>query len=245
MSNAFITTYLTKPTMERHPHQDWPIGFKHLDRLAESVAPHGELIVCADELTMDHVPEHLRPKVTIHRVTTPVTNVYFERWDHVRDVLETRPDLDLVYVTDARDVIVVADPWDYMQPVTLYACTEPETLIVRRNRLWHGQPLGRSGFICDMSFHNSPVIQAWIQANPDLVALNAGVTAADRATLLDFATRMATARLDEHVSNDYTDMALYNYLAHTEFTVVGSEEFIGAKCHLADQAPNARVLHVP
>lgn len=241
---AFITTYLTKPKMERHPHKDWPINFDTLLRLAESVAPHGELIVIADELEDHHIPQHLRGKVTIHRVTRPVSNVYFERWDFVRDVLATRKDIKLAYACDARDVIVVKDPWDFIQPRTLYACTE----VVSHRILprWRGQPLGVSGFINDKSFHKSPIIQGWIRGNADKVALNAGVIAADRETLIAFSRFMADRRLEEHVASDYTDMALFNFVAYNSgFTVVGSEEFIGAKCNTAAEAPQARVVHVP
>jgi hypothetical protein len=242
-SRAFITTYLTKPKMDRHPHKDWPVSFDTLQRLAESVAPYGELIVVADELQPRHIPKALRSTVTIFPVTTPVANVYFERWDLVRDVLTARTDLELAYACDSRDVYAVKDPWDYIQPGTLYTCTE-----VLRHRIlprWRGQPLGRSGFINDASFHPSPVIHAWIRQNPSLVALNAGVSAGDRATMLAFSSRMAEARLESHVLDDYTDMALFNFIAHTEFQVVGSTEYIGAKCQDESEAPNARVVHVP
>lgn len=243
MGNAFITTYLTRPKMERHPHKHWPVDFEVLQRLAESVAPHGELIVCADELTAAHVPDSLRDTVTIHPITSTVKNVYFERWDLVRDILTDRTDLGMVYAVDARDVIVVKDPWDYIEPGVLYTCTE----VVSHRVLprWRGQPLGVSGFINDRSFHSSPVIQGWIRDNPNLVALNAGVSAGDRATMLRFASLMAERRLEDHVSNDYTDMALFNWVAHTQMQVVGSNDLIGAKCNSQAEAPHARVIHVP
>lgn len=241
MSRAFITVYLTRPKMDRHPVNEFPVDFDMLQRLAESVMPHGELIVIADELRPHHVPANLRDTVTIHRVRRPVANVYFERWDFVRDVLTKRPDLEWVYVADGRDVVVVRDPWDYLEPATLYTCTEP----ARLKRRWRGQPLGVSGFINDIGYHCSPVIQEWIRANPHLVALNAGVSAGDRDTMLGFATRMADGRREEHVAGDYTDMALFNWIAHREFHTIGSERYIGAKCHLQSDAPKARVLHVP
>lgn len=244
MGNAFITVYMTKnPKMERHPHNEYAVDFTVLQRLAETVAPHGELIVVTDSLTTEHVPAELRDTVTIRSVPPISGNFFMERWDAVRDTLEERTDLDLVYVADGRDVVVVRDPWDYIEPGTLYTCIEPTRLPGLRR--WRGQPLGRSGFINDPSFHNSPVIREWITSQRHELALNAGVTAADRETLLAFATRMAEARLEEHVAGDYTDMALYNYIAHREFRVVGSETYIGAKCHLEVDAPQARVLHVP
>jgi hypothetical protein len=241
---AVITTYLTKPKMDRHPHKNWPVSFETLQRLAESVQPYGELIVCADELQPRHIPRALRRSVTIFPVTTPVTNVYFERWDLIRDVLTQRADIELAYAVDARDVIVVKDPWDYIKPGTLYTCTE----VVSHKILprWRGQPLGRSGFINDTSFHSSQVIKRWIRQNPNLVALNAGVSAGDRATLLAFATLMADRRLEDHVANDYTDMALFNFVAYNAgFPVIGSEKYIGAKCNTSAEAPQARVVHVP
>lgn len=249
MPNAFLTVYMTQnPPMDRHPHHDYRPDFEVLRRLAESVAPHGTLIVVTDSLTPEHVPAHLRDTVVIHMVPTVTGNFFMERWDAVAATLEHFTDLELVYVVDGRDVVVVRDPWDYITPGTLYTCTEPATLTVgrrRRQHVWYGQPLGRSGFINDRSFHNSPHIQKWIGENPELVALNAGVIAGDRATVLAFAQQMAEERHTEHVASDYTDMALFNWVAYTGFTVVGSEEFIGAKCHLEADAPNARVLHVP
>lgn len=244
MSNAFITVYMTRgPKMDRHPHHDYAADFTVLQRLAESVAPHGDLIVVSDSLTARHIPADLRKSVTVRRVAPLEGNFFMERWDLVRDTLKARTDIESVYVVDGRDVIVVKDPWDFIEPGILYTCTEPARL--RELRRWRGQPLGVSGFINDRRFHSSPVIQAWIRQNPQLVALNAGVTGGDRATMLAFATRMAEARLEEHVADDYTDMALFNWVAHREFNVVGSEEYVGAKCHWEADAPRARVLHVP
>lgn len=242
MTDLFITTYLTRPKMTRHPHKSWPLNFDLLKRLGDSVAPHAELVVCADQLPQRRIPLNLRNHVTIHPVTRPVENVYFERWDLIRDVLQSRQDARWVYACDARDVIVVRDPFDFMEPGVLYTCTEPASLPGLRR--WRGQPLGVSGFINDRKFHSSSVIQKWVRENPRLVALNAGVVAADRATMLRFATRMAEERHAPHVARDYTDMALFNYLAYTEFDVVGSEQFIGAKCHTETEAPEARVIHV-
>jgi hypothetical protein len=246
VGRAFVTVYMTRgQKMTRHPVHNYRPDFKVLTRLAESVAPYGELIVVTDSLTPKHVPSHLRGSVTIRRVAPLRDNFFMARWDAIRDTLHTRPDLELVYAVDGRDVVVVKDPWDYIQAGILYTCTEPSHLIVGRGRRWLGQPLGRSGFINDIGYHPSPVVRTWIRRHRGLVALNAGVVAADRATMLKFATRMAEARLEDHMREDYTDMGLFNWVAHSEFQTVGSEEFIGSKCHLEADAPKARVLHVP
>ena len=241
MARAFITTYLTRPKMERHPEKDWPIEFRKVDKLARTVAPHGELIIAADQLTMRHVPRALRSTVSIWPVTQLVENIYFERWDIVRDILTARTDLTHAYACDARDVYVMSDPWGYMQPDTLYTCQEPPGLPELRR--WKGQPLGRSGFINDTNYHHSPVIQDFIRNHHHHTALNAGVAGGDRATMLRLATRLAEERHAEHVKDDYTDMALFNYLAYSEFNVIASEDYIGAKCHDETQAPNAKVIH--
>jgi hypothetical protein len=257
MANAFITVYMTGGMkMDRHPVSDYPADARvweqpteqmpqkpQLGRLARSVKPHGELIVCTDSLRRTDIPRELRSTVTLRETPSLAGNFFFERWDVIRDVLLERTDLDLVYVADGRDVIVVRDPWDYIQPGTLYTCTEPTMLPGLRR--WRGQPMGVSGFINDTRYHSSPTIQKWIRRNPNRVALNAGVVAADRKTMLRLAEHMATHRLSEHVQGDYTDMALFNWLAYLEFNVVGSEEWIGAKCHWEIDAPKARVLHVP
>lgn len=243
MPNAFITVYMTRgQKMVRHPVHDYPADFTVLQRLAESVAPYGELIVATDSLTKSDIPWRLRKTVTIFPLDPFDGNYFLQRWDGVRDVLRARTDLDYVYAVDGRDVVVVRDPWEFMEPGTLYPCTEPATLPGLKR--WRGQPLGRSGFINERSYHDSPVLKAWIRANSQRIALNAGVVGGDRATMLAMATRMAECRHHDHMANDYTDMALFQVLAY-EHRVVASEEFIGAKCHLEADAPNARVLHVP
>jgi len=244
MGNAFVTVYMTRgPKMDRHPHHDYAADFTVLQRLAESVAPHGELIVVSDSLHPRHVPAELRESVTIRKVAPITGNFFMQRWDLVRDAIAARPDLDLVYAVDGRDVIVVKDPWDFIAPDTIYTCIEPTTLPGLRR--WRGQPLGRSGFINDTGYHSSPVIQKWIRENPGLVALNAGVCAGDWDTMLRLTSRLAERRLDDDLAADYTDMAMFNHLAHTEFRVEASEQWIGAKCHWEADAPQARVLHVP
>lgn len=241
--SAFITVYMTRgPKMVRHPIHDYPADFTVLQRLAESVAPHGELIIATDSLKLTDVPKALRSSVTIFDSDPFTDNFFMQRWDAVRDVLTARTDLDHAYAVDGRDVIVVKDPWDFIEPGTLYPCTEPASLPGLRG--WRGQPLARSGFINDRSFHRSPLIGKWIRRNGDRVALNAGVVGGDRASMLQLATRMAECRHHDHMQEDYTDMALFQVIAY-EQRVIASEEFIGAKCHLEQDAPNARVLHVP
>lgn len=243
MGNAFITVYMTRgPKMDRHPVHDYAADFTVLQRLAESVAPYGELIVATDSLTIADVPKDLRDAVTIFNIEPFTGNFFMQRWDAVRDVLVGRTGLEFVYAVDGRDVIVVKDPWRALQPDTLYSCTEPTSLPGLRR--WRGQPMAQSGFINDPSFHNSPLIRDWIRHHPNHVALNAGVVGGDRASMLRLASRMAECRHHDHVQEDYTDMALFNVIAYEQH-VVASEEFIGAKCHLEHDAPNASVLHVP
>lgn len=243
MGNAFITVYMTRgPKMDRHPHHDYPANFTVLARLAESVVKHCELIIATDSLTANDIPKQLRDKVTIFPIAPFDGNFFLQRWDAVLEVLETRTDLEYVYAVDGRDVVVMADPFDFMEAGTLYPCTEPATLPGLRR--WRGQPLGMSGFINDRSYHSSPVVRTWIRRNANRVALNAGVVGGDRDTMLALTKRMSECRHHDHMANDYTDMALFQVLAY-EHRVVASEEFIGAKCHTEVEAPKARVLHVP
>lgn len=240
---AFITVYMTRgQKMDRHPHNEYAADFTVLDRLARSVP--GELIVATDSLTVDKVPADLRDRVTIFPAGPLPGNFFLQRWSVVRDVLDARPDLEWVYVADGRDVEVVADPWQ-LEPGKLYSCLEPARLNVGGRRPWVGQPLGRSGFINDRKFHRSPIVTQWIRQHRYLTALNAGVTGGDAKTVRAFAARIAEVVTHDHMAEDYTDMALYNLIAHNEFEVVADEAYIGAKCHTAAEAPDAKVLHLP
>lgn len=128
----------------------------------------------------------------------PGGNPYTYRWQLARDWLINNPDAGYVWLVDATDVEMLREPWDEMYPGVLYVGSEPHPV----NNGW-------------MTYHH-PASHRFIFEHANHRLLNSGIAGGDRATMLDFTTRLCV-RLSEVETIDDYDMGAYNEVAWTQF----------------------------
>jgi len=171
-------------------------------------------VVIHDELSLHHQrlgQAWARVPVEFVQVEPDDTNLFFARWAHLRAWLDSRPDIDKVFMTDGSDVVMLRPPWATMEADHLYVGSENDTI----SNKW----------IVD----NHPSIKPMAETFPDRVLLNAGLLGGGRADVLEFLARLISHPMD---AGDMTDMAAFNYalretrwrerfvtgpLVHTEF----------------------------
>ena len=144
------------------------------------------MVVFADELDAPYVERVPIP---------PPGRVITGRWAYYAAYLAARPDVRMVFLTDARDVTCLHDPFPHMEPGVIYCGSEP-------------QVLG-----CPWMLRNHPPPVDWLRANAGLLLLNCGLVGGDRLTVLHLARRMA----EEIEGRDLEhDMGPLNYIVYAE-----------------------------
>ena len=151
-------------------------------------------------------PKVVRDDATVNVVflkVTPAGNPYTHRWRLLRDWLRASPAVEYVWAVDATDVEMLHDPWDQMQPDTLYVGSEP-------------------GPMCNQwMIRHHPAHREFVHANADRRLLNSGIAGGDRRTMLDFSTQLCD-RLDEVETIDDYDMGAFNAVATAYGPTTGS-----------------------
>lgn len=131
---------------------------------------------------------------------------YIQRWVSYRQYLVQHPEIRWVWCVDATDVECLRNPFQDMQPATLYTG-------------WENQVVG-----CTWMLTNHQASRSWIEANASKPLLNAGVVGGDRATILELCRRII-AHWSEATVNKLTDragdMGHFNRAAHTMNPVTG------------------------
>ena len=166
----------------------WAADFTKIEKLKRSVEAKGI------EFVLIHNCFDLPNKVTIS--TTP----YFERWLKEWQYLRDRRDINNVFVVDATDVDMVANPFAHIKPGVLYVGDEPaETL----NNRWM------------LVRHLEPTVNRYLRENGTLPLLNCGVVGGERKLVMALFQDMYQYHLE--YPQDQTDMGIFNKLMHTKY----------------------------
>jgi hypothetical protein len=152
------------------------------------------------------------PRAELHQVPQQI-NPYFERWVAVYRWLRAHPEVGRVWCVDGTDVRMLRDPFDEMEPDTIYTGYEPSTL--------------RSKWMLD--HHPDKNLQEFMKGSPNLPLLNAGLLGGSREDVMGFAHAMVKMWFDDHIDwimgwekgrvcdASSGDMAVFNYVARTFF----------------------------
>lgn len=163
---------------------------RHAAKLLTSLGDHPVTVLC--DFDTDH-PQ-------FEQVPTS-TQPYMQRWISYRQHILTHPGLRYVWCVDATDVeCLTDDPFTGMQPGTLYAG-------------WEHQVVG-----CDWMRENHHASRHWIDQNPALPLINAGVIGGDRDTMLAFTAlvlRYWSDGVAEGLVDSAGDMGFVNRAAHS------------------------------
>jgi hypothetical protein len=132
-------------------------------------------------------------KVTSRTVEVTDENLFFQRWRHVRSYITHHLGAtDFAWVTDGSDVRMLNEPWEHMDPHTLYVGSEDDVVSNR--------------WIVD----NHPSIRQLAKRTPRRPLMNAGLLGGIRLMALTFID-LLIARF-ETCEGDLTDMAAFNHV---------------------------------
>ena len=138
-------------------------------------------------------------------------NPYFERHLQSYQYLRAHPEVDYVWCVDGTDVQMLRNPFDEMERDTLYLGYEPKTL---RDK-WM------------LANHPDATLQGFMQDNPNLPLLNAGLIGGPRKLVMRFLHEIVKFYFDDHIDwlmgwetrrVGVGDMAALNYIARTKFS---------------------------
>lgn len=124
-----------------------------------------------------------------------IDNPYFARWVAYRDFLRTVDPNSFVWAVDGTDVDMLRNPFNEMKRDVLYVGCE------------HGQTTGSSWLV---NHHPNPMYTDMYKGR--LPLLNAGLVGGTARMVLAFCELMAISKVE------YTDMAVFNYIAHRHFS---------------------------
>ena len=137
-------------------------------------------------------------------------NPYFERHVQAYRYLRDHPEIGRVWCVDGTDVVMLRNPFDEMEPDTLYLGYEPTTL--------------RDEWM--VKNHPDSTLQEFMSANPNLPLLNAGLIGGDRELVMKFLHSIIKFFFDDKIDwimgwetkqVGVGDMATLNYVARTQF----------------------------
>lgn len=193
LEDVYITT-LFNHIVDPQRGEKWNADESVLNSLVASLGG-AKLIVLTDSFEGE-----AENNVHFIPVQTVSNNPYWQRWISIKEHLENH-NYNKVFICDGTDVVRLRDPFPHMHPGRIYLGDEQTQTI--RNR-WL------------MANHAAPIYQRMYNIGAMWRLLNAGLCGGYQDIVLKFTTLLV-----EHYftfgSNDFTDMAGFNFIAYLHF----------------------------
>lgn len=206
-SGVLVTTYFTaRPDPQRGLAQA-PDSYDYIAPWYESVNRLGlSGIIFHDGLSGDFVRRYTTANVSFVAVSADYA---FSTNDHrffvYRDYLRTSA-ADAVFFTDVSDVTIAMDPFDFVEPDTLYVGDNGRRRIAAN--AWLRDLAARS--------HREEYI-AFCRSHSRRRSYNAGVLGGTRGVVLSFVDRMCEQLLAAQCHELNTNMLVFNFVAYERF----------------------------
>ncbi len=181
--------------MEGRVGNVWEADSDRLEPLVRSVGAHsGRMVIFHDcfepgQLTVEN-----------YRVPTPLSP-YNQRWITKYQYLRSHPEIRYAWCVDSTDVTMLRDPFEEMQPDTLYCG-------------WETTVVGH-----DWVRRHSEKVSDWVERHHDKMLLNCGVVGGDRNTLMRLCRRMIDMWA-KYGGDPLQETIWFNMLARDEFPLL-------------------------
>jgi hypothetical protein len=199
MKNLIITTYFTQEVDPQRPFI-WPNDeFSIIKDFYESVVKHDlDLLILHDNCSNEFVNKYTTDKINWLRVDSTGLNMVDIRWRLYANELSWLK-LDNVFFMDISDVVILKNPFDYIQD-KIYIGDE---LSINSQNRWMMDRYKMLG-VDNTSYLND-------------VVLNCGVMGGKYEDMLSVATKMADLMDKAIITNTTVDMSAANHILYTEY----------------------------
>lgn len=204
--NILLTTYFTsRDNPQREGKRVKPNDFSYIKNYYLSVKQNGlNTVIFHDGLSNTFTEQYETDKIQFVRVDLEYDNKslndvrYFVYYDYLRQ----QTNIDKVFMTDGNDVVVVKNPFDFIENDIVYVGSD-------RNRILNHYFLKEIAVKAYGSFDKFKNIEICKVAN-------AGVLGGEYYLMLDFLLAMI-CEFGETDKNANANMMVFNYVLHTYF----------------------------
>lgn len=197
--NCFITTYLTgSKDPQRGGHwevDDFTVMGKYYNSVTNKNIP---LYILHYDLGNDFINKWSSENVTFIKVKKVGLNLVDDRWKLYNEFLKNRTDLNLVFLTDISDVVVLNNPFSHMNSCDIY-CGDEQGAVCESKWL-----TSRYKMI------NNEDINSRLQKYKNDTRLNAGLLGGDRKHLCDIAEKINKHLFEWKITDKTVDMVALN-----------------------------------
>lgn len=200
MKNIIITTYFTKDIDPQRNHIWDTDDFNIIELFFESIVKHDlSLIILHDNCSDNFVNEYTTNKIKFVKVNSSGLNMVDIRWKLYSEFLSDT-EADNVFFMDVSDVIILKNPFDYIQPDKIYIGDE---MSINKENYW--------------MMERYDMLNLDTKDYLDDTVLNCGVLGGSYNDMLSFCRKMSDLIDKNSIKETTVDMAAANHILYTEY----------------------------
>jgi hypothetical protein len=204
--NFVLTTYFTS---EKDPQSSniWSNDdFTIIKKFYDSIVEHDlNCIILIDNSSDAFIEKYKTDKIQFVRCDSSGLNMIDIRWKLYHDLLSQNTDISSAFFLDVSDVVILKNPFNYIQPDKIY-CGDEE--IINQESQWM---LRRYKLLSNKEIDNE------LKKYLDKKVINAGILGGNRDYLIDITGKISNLLLHSKITHTTVDMCAFNHVLYTYY----------------------------
>jgi hypothetical protein len=201
-----ITTYFTA---EKDPQRSniWSNDdFSIIEKFYNGILKHGlNCLILIDNSSDNFIKKYTTDKIKFLRCDSSGLNVVDIRWKLYSNLLSCRSDITRVFFVDVSDVLILKNPFNFIQPDKIY-CGDEDSINMENQ------------WMMDRYFllNQSTVINK-LANYVDKVVLNAGILGGERLVIMEITEKISKLLAISKVASTTVDMCAFNHILYMDY----------------------------
>jgi hypothetical protein len=204
--DCIITTYFTAEKDPQRPNVWANDDFSIIEKFYDGILKHQlNCLILIDNSSDDFIKKYETDKIKFLRCDSSGLNMVDIRWKLYANLLKLRTDIDRVFFVDVSDVLILKNPFNFIEPGKIY-CGDEDSINMKNQ------------WMMDRYFllNQSTIINKLANyANKQV--LNAGVLGGERLVIMGIAEKMANLLEISNVTSTTVDMCTFNHVLYMDY----------------------------
>ena len=204
--DCIITTYFTSDKDPQRPEIWANDNFSIIENFYNGVTQHGlNCIILIDNSSDNFIKKYETDKIKFIRCDSSGLNMVDIRWKLYANLLKSRPDIKRVFFIDVSDVLILKNPFNFIEPGKIY-CGDEDSINMKNS------------WMMDRYFLlNQPAILNKLSNYANKQIVNAGVLGGDRILIMEIAEKISHLLSISNITSTTVDMCTFNHVLYMDY----------------------------
>ena len=204
--DCILTTYFTSEKDPQRPNAWANDDFSIIEKFYNGLVEHKlNCIILIDNSSDKFIKKYETDRIKFLKSDSKGLNMVDIRWKLYVNLLKTRTDIDRVFLLDVSDILILKNPFNFIQPDKIY-CGDEDSI-----NMYNDWMMDRYFLL------NNPEIINNLAIYINKQVLNAGILGGERKTILGISEKISKLLDSSKITSTTVDMCTFNHVLYMDY----------------------------